>query len=64
MHNTTLKIIYINPWSICNKFSDVKYFITQSNCDVVAVSETWLNEDISTSHYDIDNYHLFRRQQW
>lgn len=48
---------------MCNKFSDISCFIENSNYDIVTISETWLNSDLMSESYTIDNFKLFRRDR-
>lgn len=45
----------MNIQSIRNKVDDIKCFLLNNSCDVLALSETWINKD-EAFLYDIDNF--------
>nr|CAI5821884.1 unnamed protein product [Callosobruchus analis] len=45
------------------KREDIKTILYNNNIDVLAISETWLNEKIETSYMTIDGYTFLRRDR-
>ncbi|VEN48442.1 unnamed protein product [Callosobruchus maculatus] len=45
------------------KLEDIKTILYDNNIDVLAISETWLNERIETSYVTIDGYTFLRRDR-
>lgn len=58
-----LRVVHLNPWSIVNKFHDVRSFITESSFGIVAISETWLGSEVRSGHYQICGYTLYRKDR-
>ena len=46
---------------MCSNFDSIKTYIQDLNkpFDVIAISETWLNEHVNIKDYSIDNYQLY-----
>ena len=38
----TLNIVSLNPWSVCNKTTDLSEFIADHEIDILCLTETWL----------------------
>lgn len=57
---STIKIVHINIRSLLTKLTAFKDFISVSNYDVVAVSETWLNGAVRDDVVGVDGYELLR----
>ncbi len=51
-----LKFISVNARSIPAKYSDFRYLVEESDCDVIAVAETWITASTPKSHYMIPSY--------
>nr|CAH7758501.1 unnamed protein product [Callosobruchus chinensis] len=45
------------------KLEDIKTLLYNNNIDLLAISETWLNEKIETSYVTIDGYTFLRRDR-
>jgi exonuclease III len=58
-----LRCIYINARSIVNKIKELVLMIEDENADVVAITETWLNDKIADEEMNISGYTLFRRDR-
>ena len=55
-----LKSIYTNANSVIGKMDELR-IKAQGGCfDVVAITESWANDDISDSELNIDGYTLYR----
>jgi exonuclease III len=63
MVNNLLKAAHVNARSLVPKLEDIKHFLTEANIDILAVSETWLNSNISNSDIDINGFNLVRRDR-
>lgn len=55
-----LSILYFNARSIKNKLDELKYLVKEKSPDVIAIVESWLNEDIFDSEVAIENYNFVR----
>ncbi|KAJ3657096.1 hypothetical protein Zmor_016125 [Zophobas morio] len=55
-----LKIAHLNVRSLFTGFVQFTSLITFNNFDLVAVTETWLSEDIPSAVVGIDGYKLYR----
>ena len=53
-------ILLSNVRSLFTKFDELCVLVSQKRADVVAVTESWLNESIVTSLLDIPGFTLFR----
>lgn len=60
---SSLKCCYTNARSLCNKLDEFFTFVTIHNPDVIAVTETWSNSDITDSCLTPPNYKLFRKDR-
>jgi hypothetical protein len=65
-----VKIIYLNARSLktvnsnINKLVDFQNLVYLSECDVVSVGETWLNNSVLNSEIlDLNNYVIYRRDR-
>nr|CAH7727563.1 unnamed protein product [Callosobruchus chinensis] len=52
-----------SPTDILGKLEDIKTLLYNNNIDLLAISETWLNEKIETSYVAIDGYTFLRRDR-
>ncbi|XP_074041353.1 uncharacterized protein [Leptinotarsa decemlineata] len=57
-----LKVCHINTRSIQNGFLDFKDKV-HNIYDIITVSETWLNENISNHYVHLEGYQLFRKDR-
>jgi len=55
-----LSLLYFNARSIRNKMDELNILIQEHKPDVIAVVESWLNEDISDSELSLENYNFIR----
>ncbi|XP_071950945.1 uncharacterized protein [Antedon mediterranea] len=64
---SSVKVYYQNVRSLKNKMdvynSDLNAHLIQSNLDIVALTETWLNCNVLDSELSVSNYTLFRRDR-
>ena len=58
-----LKCMYMNARSIVNKRKEVELTIRDENLDLLAITETWLNDKISDEEFNISGYMLFRKDR-
>jgi len=60
-----LKICVSNVRSLINKLDDFKFSVLNDNCDLVCVSETWLNSTYPDAFLlnGLSDYVLFRRDR-
>ena len=56
-------IIITNIRSIFNKIDELSMFIKQFPADIIIVTETWLNNSISSGCINIENYSVFRKDR-
>ena len=54
----TLKIIYTNARSLLSKTDHVAILINETDPDIILVTETWLNNDIPNSLFNIPGYYI------
>lgn len=56
-----LNVVHFNARSLNgSKLDDVRIIFENSKVDVVCVTETWFNAEVTDSHYKINGYNLFR----
>ncbi len=55
-----LKVLSFNARSIPAKYLDVYMLIEKTDCDIVAVTETWINASVPPSLYEVPGYTLIR----
>ena len=57
-----LGFIHLNIRSLCNQFKldQLKIFISQTDPDILVITETWLKDCIHDSEVSIDGYNLYR----
>lgn len=62
-----LSIACLNSQSICarklTKLDELREILSVSEVDVISISETWLNEKVSTSVLKIDGYQIVRNDR-
>nr|CAI5820372.1 unnamed protein product [Callosobruchus analis] len=63
MVRSKLNLFHLNVCSLQGKREDIKTILYNNNIDVLAISETWLNEKIETSYVTIDGYTFLRRDR-
>ena len=55
-----LKILYFNARSIKMKMEELKVMIEEKKPDVIAIVESWLNEDIADSEINLKHFDMIR----
>ena len=55
-----LKFCHLNVRSIVNKIDLFRLHFSDSDIDIITVSESWLTPDINTSIINMDGYQLYR----
>ena len=60
LKTTLLSLIHFNARSLCSKFSDFELLVNDFNkkFDIIAVSETWFDEETPLFLYNLDGYSL------
>lgn len=53
-------ICHINAQSLSNKIDEFRFLFENSGVDAICISETWLNDDVNDSIYDLNGYRIFR----
>ena len=59
----SLKLVFLNSQSIVAKRASLAVLLDDYDPDVIAVSETWLSSDISSSEFFPDGYYVFRKDR-
>jgi len=54
------KCFYTNANSIIAKMDELRHKIFIGNYDIIAVTESWANDDMSDSELWINGYHMYR----
>lgn len=57
----TLKVIYLNATSICNKLTELTELLHSDKPDIICITETWLREDTKPAIFN--NYTIFRQDR-
>lgn len=60
MHIKILKVAHLNITSLTAHFSDLKEFVVTNEYDIIAISETWLTAEITSSTVGIKGYNFYR----
>ena len=55
-------MLYTNAQSIVNKMGELRAVVNVKQPDVIALTETWTNSDISDEFLNIDGYELIERK--
>ena len=58
-----IKIYYTNVRSLKNKINELKIMAAAAKPDIIALTETWLHDDIGNSEINIDSYSLIRKDR-
>ena len=58
-----IKVAHLNIRSLRNKTVDLRSYLLQNPYDVLGISETWLNEDISNDTISIDGFTFERKDR-
>ncbi len=54
-----LRATHFNAQSLRNKFTELKHFVATNDFDIICVTETWFDDDVSESEYTPDGYTPF-----
>ena len=54
----TLNIVYLNAKSLISKINDLEVLVNEQNPDIILITETWLNRDISNSILQLEGYFI------
>lgn len=57
------KCFYTNANSIIAKMDELRHKIFTHNYDIIAITESWANDDISDSELWINGYHMYRKDR-
>ena len=57
--NGFINCLLVNVRSLRNKIDDLSVLLLMDSFDVVAMTETWLNDDFSDSELQLDGYNDF-----
>ena len=60
--DTAVKVLYTNAQSIIKKMAELRVTIDVRKPDVVALTETWTNTEISNEFLHIDGYEIMERE--
>lgn len=63
MDKFQLNLHHINVRSLVRKVDDIKFYLSTNRCDVLAISETWLDGKIKTTNVNINGYKFIRRDR-
>ena len=61
--NHNINIGHLNVRSLRHKLHEIQSLISDHSLDVLAITETWLDNTVADSELAIDGYTLFRRDQ-
>ena len=56
-------VLLSNTMSLTPKIDEVAFAIKQNQCDIAAITETWLKESIPDVSVNIEGYQLFRKDR-
>src|SRR5664279_886327 len=59
--DSSLKCFYTNAGSLESKFEEFKVRI--SSCDIVAVTETWFNDEITDAEVAVAGFNMYRKDR-
>jgi len=54
------KIVHLNAQSLLKKIDEFRFLFTQSNVDVICVSETWFVHDLCDSSIVCEGFSVYR----
>ena len=57
-----MKILYTNAQSVVKKMAELRANVEMKKPDVVALTETWTNADISNDFLHINDYEIVERK--
>lgn len=60
---TSIKCLLLNARSIMNKLEELELFASEEKFDILAITETWLTENIVNSEVSLEGYTMLRRDR-
>ena len=57
------KILHVNVRSLLKKIDQFRMMLADVDLDVKSISETWLNESVSSKSVELDRYRLYRQDR-
>ena len=54
-----LRVVHINARSVTGHLSEITRLITETNSDIMGISETFIKDDTPENRYNIENYKLY-----
>ena len=57
-----MKLLYTNAQSVVNKMEELRVLASLKQPDIIAITETWTNGDISNEFLNIDGFELVERK--
>ena len=61
--SNTLTLALINARSIVNKIAHLRRLVSKNKPDIVLVTESWCNHNVSNDSILIDGYHMARNDR-
>ena len=61
--DSRLKCLYMNARSIVNKKKELELTVRDEKLDIIAITESWLNVNITDEEMGIKGYTLFRKDR-
>lgn len=58
-----MSIFYQNCRGVKSKLEQLRFSLINNDCDIIALSETWLNKSIATAEFSLDDRICFRRDR-
>ncbi|KAB0799630.1 hypothetical protein PPYR_07510 [Photinus pyralis] len=59
----SIRMAHINARSLTSNFLQFHDYVQINNFDIIAVTETWLNDEINSNHVSIHNYQFIRKDR-
>ena len=56
-----IKVLFTNAQSMVNKINEIRAVTTMLGPDIIAITETWMNENIDNSYLHINGYEIVSR---
>ena len=57
-----MKVIFMNAQSICNKIDELKVVVAENEPDILAICETWTNDNVGNAVLGIEDYVIAARK--
>lgn len=61
--NNNIKCMYVNARSIMNKRDELELYLKEEQIELLAITETWLHENISNNEINFNGYNLLRKDR-